>query len=49
MYVEHVNPRKSSKWVAPPPEEMDKIRKEAGTEVSTPPAGSTHGGVVEGR
>ncbi|KAK6080387.1 High-affinity fructose transporter ght6-like protein 1 [Seiridium cupressi] len=51
MYVEHVNPRKSSKWVAPPPEEIERIRKEAGTEVSTTPPASGNGqnGVLEGR
>ncbi|KAI0167889.1 general substrate transporter [Pestalotiopsis sp. NC0098] len=49
MYVEHVSPMKSSKWVAPPPEEMEKIRKEAGTEVSTPPPEGNNGGVLEGR
>ncbi|KAK9779625.1 putative Major facilitator superfamily (MFS) profile domain-containing protein [Seiridium cardinale] len=51
MYVEHVNPRKSSKWVAPPPEVMERIRKEAGTEVSTTPPESGNGqnGVLEGR
>ncbi|KAI0469023.1 hexose transporter [Xylaria cf. heliscus] len=31
MYVEHVNPRKSAKWIAPPPEEIARIRREAGT------------------
>ncbi|KAK6071626.1 High-affinity fructose transporter ght6-like protein 1 [Seiridium cupressi] len=51
MYVEHVNPRKSSKWVAPPPEEIERIRKEAGTEVSTtsPASGNGQNGVLEGR
>ncbi|KAK8030204.1 hexose transporter [Apiospora rasikravindrae] len=33
MYVEHVAPTKSAKWVAPPPEEIARIRREAGTEV----------------
>ncbi|KAM0420285.1 hypothetical protein ACHAPT_011946 [Fusarium lateritium] len=33
MYLEHVNPRKSSKWQPPPPEEMSRIRKQAGTDV----------------
>lgn len=32
MYLEHVNPRKSAKWMPPPAEEMARIRKEAGTE-----------------
>ncbi|KAI1356161.1 hexose transporter [Xylaria sp. FL0043] len=31
MYVQHVDPRKSDKWVAPPPEEIARIRREAGT------------------
>ncbi|TRX94367.1 hypothetical protein FHL15_004834 [Xylaria flabelliformis] len=31
MYVQHVNPRKSEKWIAPPPEELARIRREAGT------------------
>ncbi|KAI1337903.1 general substrate transporter [Xylariaceae sp. FL0016] len=33
MYVEHVNPRTSAKWTPPPPEEMARIRREAGTEL----------------
>ena len=32
MYIEHVSPMKSSKWVPPSAEEMAKIRKEAGTD-----------------
>ncbi|KAI0973245.1 hexose transporter [Xylaria arbuscula] len=31
MYVQHVNPRKSEKWIPPPPEEIARIRREAGT------------------
>ncbi|KAI1370007.1 hexose transporter [Xylaria arbuscula] len=31
MYVQHVNPMKSAKWIAPPPEEIARIRREAGT------------------
>ncbi|KAI1318547.1 general substrate transporter [Xylariaceae sp. FL0255] len=31
MYVERVSPMKSAKWVAPPPEEMARVRREAGT------------------
>ncbi|KXT18611.1 hypothetical protein AC579_9838 [Pseudocercospora musae] len=31
MYLSNVLPWKSSKWVAPPPEEINRIRKEAGT------------------
>ena len=34
MYVEHVSPMKSAQWVAPPPEVMARIRKEAGTELA---------------
>ncbi|CAK7272151.1 hexose transporter hxt5 [Sporothrix epigloea] len=33
MYLERVPPRKSSKWVAPAPKEMAKIRKAAGTDM----------------
>ena len=33
MYLEHVLPWKSSKWEAPPPQEMSAIRKQAGTEL----------------
>lgn len=32
MYIQGVPPRKSSKWVPPPAEEMARIRREAGTE-----------------
>ncbi|KAK5062839.1 hypothetical protein LTR84_004914 [Exophiala bonariae] len=31
MYITGVKPWKSSSWVAPPPEEIEKIRREAGT------------------
>jgi SP family sugar:H+ symporter-like MFS transporter len=31
MYIERVIPWKSKNWVAPPPEEISRIRKEAGT------------------
>jgi hypothetical protein len=31
MYIEKVIPWKSRDWVAPPPEEIARIRKEAGT------------------
>ena len=41
MYLERVNPRKSAKWVPPPPEEMSRIRKEAGTDIET--AAQHHG------
>src|SRR6201999_1751709 len=34
MYIEHVSPMKSSKWVAPSAAEMARIRREAGTEVA---------------
>ncbi|KAH9908917.1 general substrate transporter [Xylariomycetidae sp. FL2044] len=46
MYVEHVKPTKSSKWVPPPPEEMARIRREAGTEIdaaATDPTSSSSG------
>nr|ACC94323.1 hexose transporter [Sporothrix schenckii] len=33
MYLERVNPRKSTKWVAPPAKEIAKIRKAAGTDL----------------
>ena len=31
MYLSGVEPWKSSQWTAPPPEEIARIRKEAGT------------------
>ncbi len=31
MYIQNVLPWKSSKWVAPPPDEIARIRAEAGT------------------
>ena len=31
MYLSNVLPWKSSQWIAPPPEEIARIRKEAGT------------------
>lgn len=31
MYLSNVRPWKSSQWVAPPPEEIARIRQEAGT------------------
>jgi hypothetical protein len=31
MYIEHVVPWKSTKWIAPPPHEIARIRKRAGT------------------
>uniref|UniRef100_A0A0D6R281 Major facilitator superfamily (MFS) profile domain-containing protein n=1 Tax=Araucaria cunninghamii TaxID=56994 RepID=A0A0D6R281_ARACU len=34
MYIEHVNPMKSSKWIPPSAEEMARIRRQAGTEVT---------------
>ena len=34
MYLAGVLPWKSSTWVAPPPEEIARIRKEAGTELA---------------
>ncbi|KAI5459061.1 general substrate transporter [Mariannaea sp. PMI_226] len=35
MYLEHVNPRQSSKWEPPSPEEMARIRREAGVDLET--------------
>ncbi|EEU38114.1 uncharacterized protein NECHADRAFT_71510 [Fusarium vanettenii 77-13-4] len=35
MYLERVNPMKSAKWTPPPPEEMSRIRKQAGTDLET--------------
>ncbi|KAI1866997.1 hypothetical protein JX265_007573 [Neoarthrinium moseri] len=51
MYVEHVKPTKSSQWEPPSPEEMARIRREAGTEVDAPPVneGSTYSGETAGR
>ena len=37
MYLERVPPRKSAKWVAPSKEEMSRLRKEAGTELTHTP------------
>ncbi|KAK7995750.1 hypothetical protein PG991_015217 [Apiospora marii] len=34
MYVERVPPTRSARWVAPPPEEIARIRREAGTELA---------------
>ena len=47
MYIERVVPMKSAKWVAPSKEEMSRIRKEAGTELS--PDDGIHGndGIAE--
>ncbi|KAK6708134.1 hypothetical protein SNK04_009094 [Fusarium graminearum] len=42
MYIERVSPMKSSKWIPPPPEEMSRIRKEAGTDIET--AAAAHHG-----
>jgi hypothetical protein len=45
MYLQGVLPWQSSKWVAPPPEVIERIRQEAGThegpvgEDAAPPAG----------
>ncbi|GAB0134126.1 hypothetical protein EsDP_00002510 [Epichloe bromicola] len=33
MYLEHVSPRKSAKWVPPPAEDMARIRKRAGVDL----------------
>ncbi|KAI0013974.1 galactose permease [Xylariaceae sp. FL0662B] len=45
MYVEHVNPRTSAKWIPPPAEEMARIRIQAGTEVAD--ASTSSGGEQE--
>lgn len=37
MYLSGVLPWKSSKWEAPPPEEITRIRKEAGTHDTVDP------------
>ncbi|CAK7205965.1 hexose transporter hxt5 [Sporothrix eucalyptigena] len=44
MYLEKVNPRKSSKWVAPHPHEMAKIRKAAGTDMEAVAEHQDNGG-----
>jgi MFS transporter, SP family, sugar:H+ symporter len=36
MYLSGVLPWNSRQWVAPPPEEIARIRKEAGTEIDVP-------------
>ncbi|KAJ3541164.1 hypothetical protein NM208_g4742 [Fusarium decemcellulare] len=41
MYLERVSPMKSSKWIPPPPEEMSRIRKQAGTDLETAVPGSS--------
>jgi hypothetical protein len=33
MYLSGVLPWKSSQWIAPPPDEIARIRREAGTEI----------------
>ncbi|KAK7428471.1 hexose transporter hxt5 [Neonectria magnoliae] len=40
MYLENVPPAKSAKWVPPPPDEMARIRKQAGTDLETAVPGS---------
>ena len=44
MYLSGVMPWKSSKWEAPPPEEISRIRKEAGVE----PDGVAENGLAAG-
>lgn len=44
MYLEHVNPRHSSKWVPPPPEEMAKIRRQAGLDLEAEAARASGAG-----
>lgn len=46
MYLLHISPRKSSKWVPPPREEMTKLRKAAGIELPT--RSSVDGGATSG-
>ncbi|KAI0407175.1 hexose transporter [Xylaria palmicola] len=41
MYVQRVNPLKSANWIAPPPEEMARIRREAGTAEDVESSGAT--------
>jgi MFS transporter, SP family, sugar:H+ symporter len=49
MYIEKVVPWKSSKWVPPSKEEMSRIRKEAGTELSPDaPGGVDNRGTLSG-
>lgn len=40
MYLQGVLPWKSAKWEAPPPEEIARIRKEAGTHDDMPVEGN---------
>lgn len=40
MYLEHVNPMKSASWTPPPPDEMSRIRKQAGTDLEAVPPSS---------
>ncbi|KAL1844639.1 hypothetical protein VTK73DRAFT_2125 [Phialemonium thermophilum] len=50
MYIKGVKPWHSSKWEPPAPEEIEKIRREAGTEVpktSGSSNGHTNGGMTE--
>jgi SP family sugar:H+ symporter-like MFS transporter len=46
MYLQHVSPRRSSKWIPPPPEEMTKLRTAAGLELPT--QSSADGGITNG-
>ncbi|KAI1157968.1 hexose transporter [Nemania serpens] len=48
MYVQHVSPRKSDKWIPPPPEELARIRREAGTsdDVEAAETNTATGGVA---
>jgi MFS transporter, SP family, sugar:H+ symporter len=43
MYLEHVDPRKSTAWVPPSAEEMARIRREAGLDLADPAAETGHG------
>jgi SP family sugar:H+ symporter-like MFS transporter len=43
MYLERVDPRKSTAWVPPSAEEMARIRREAGLDLADPAAEAGHG------
>ncbi|KIX06485.1 uncharacterized protein Z518_04461 [Rhinocladiella mackenziei CBS 650.93] len=48
MYILGIKPWESRKWVAPPPEEITKIRREAGTEDNVAEAGESQPPVANG-
>ncbi|KIW19396.1 hypothetical protein PV08_03691 [Exophiala spinifera] len=47
MYLEHVSPRKSAKWVPPPAAEMARIQREAGTAEIPKPERGVYSGETE--